>query len=236
MVSLYANQPCSNSKLVQSHPILHNLLLTNAGNVLKGIESIIISHVNNEGKMFVPKDTSDAAFSKLLNYLWGGSPGVVEAIKEQYASTKFPSTYQRYETFLGDSTFLCTTRYITEAYPNKTYNVIYSLLTGTHGTDVPATFYSLQGFLENIIRLRDTRFGDMASKYQAYLISHARTGNPNHFKKAGTIDWPIVERGPVFGNVLNVTENGFGLVRDSANSKKQCDFWVEMMAELRKRE
>lgn len=202
------------------------------GHVVKGVESIIVSHTLDEGKMFVPSDTSDAAFDKVLNYFWGSSNASIEAIKKQYPVSKFPTEKERFRSFLNWSTFVCATRYIPDAYKDKTYNMIYSQGTGVHGTDVGTTFYDATSAMGMATKLFNPKYADVAPKYQAYLISHARSGNPNTFRASGAVEWPKVSYGPTFGNVLNVTDSGFALVSDSANRQEDCGFWSQVMEDF----
>jgi hypothetical protein len=203
------------------------------GHVVKGVESIIVSHCLDEGKVFVPKDTGDTAFNNILEYYWGSSPSAVDAIKKEYISSKFPGEKERFKEFLSWSTFACGTRYIADAYKGRTYNMVYSQGRGTHGSDIAATFYSGDGLLGQATAFLNPALAAVAPKYQAYLLSHARSGNPNDFKAAGTIDWPKVTSGSTFGNVLNVTDNGFALISDAGNTEADCGFWTKVMKDFK---
>jgi hypothetical protein len=130
-------------------------------------------------------------------------------------------------------TFLCATRYIAEAYRGKVWNMVYSQGAGTHGSDIAAAFYKGNP----LSSLLNPKFGKVAANYQSYLTSHARTGDPNKFRAdAGTIEWPKVGYGPVFSNVLNVTDNGFRLIQDDANTEADCGFWTKTLKGLTKAE
>jgi carboxylesterase type B len=203
------------------------------GHVVKGVESIIVSHTLDEGKMFVPSDTSDAAFEKVLRYFWGSSNSSIDAIKKQYLVSKFPSEKERFRAFLNWSTFLCATRYIPDAYKNKTYNMVYSQGAAVHGSDIGTTFYDATGVMGMATKLFNPKYADLAPKYQAYLTSHARSGDPNTFKAGGTVEWPKVSLGGTFGNVLNVTDNGFALISDPANKEEDCAFWTKIMEQFK---
>jgi hypothetical protein len=90
---------------------------------------------------------------------------------------------------------------------------------------------SSSGFsLQSLGSLTDRTFGDFATKFQAYLTSHARTGDPNKFKHSSTVEWPIVKMGPTLGNVLNATDTGFQLIEDLRTRKEDCDFWRDVLA------
>ena len=197
------------------------------------MESIIVSHTLDEGKIFVPSDTSEKSFDKVLNFFWSGSQRTTEAIKQQYAVSKFPSERERFRIMYNHGTFLCATRYIADAYKGKVYNMVFSQGAGTHGSDIGATFYAPNALMD----LFRPGYAKIASSYQSYLISHARSGDPNKYRiTTGTIDWPKVTYGPSFSNVLNVTDNGFALIKDEANTESDCGFWTKTLEELTKEE
>jgi hypothetical protein len=77
--------------------------------------------------------------------------------------------------------------------------------------------------------LLNPKLAALAPKCQAYLVSHARLGDPNKFKAVGTIEWPKVTSGPTFRNVLNVIDDGFVLISDAANTEADCGFWTKVM-------
>lgn len=117
----------------------------------------------------------------------------------------------------------------------------YSVLPGYHATDLIPTFYSsdpdlltLVGILDEALSALD--FGSLADSYQSYLISHARTGNPNTYRSTTSPyttlgDWPIVDNsGNELTNVLNVGDSGFSLISDTTNTNTTCNFWLNVDA------
>jgi Carboxylesterase family len=169
----------------------------------------------------------------VLKHFWGGSKETMDAIRKEYPLSKFPSEKERFRIFYNYGTFVCGTRYIADAYKGKVYNMVFSQGGGTHGADIGTTFYS-PNFLMDLLR---PGFGKLASNYQSYLISHARSGDPNKFRSAsGTIEWPKVTYGPVYSNVLNVTDNGFTLIKDEGNTEADCGFWRKTLQGLTKAE
>ena len=215
---------------------LHNRLVLKAkrtGNVVPGVESIILSHTLDEGKIFVPADTSEKSFEAVINLFWSGSKETMDAVRKQYPASKFPTSRERFRQLYNHGTFLCATRYIAEAYKGKVYNMVFSQGGGTHGADIAAAFYSGNP-LANLLR---PGFAKVAANYQSYLASHARSGDPNKYRSvAGTIDWPKLTYGPVYSNVLNVTDNGFALIKDEANTEADCGFWTKTLGGLTKAE
>ena len=80
-------------------------------------------------------------------------------------------------------------------------------------------------------------FGFFSAAYQSYLTSHARTGDPNRFKKTWNIPpaitWPRAEMSgdqDGIAKVLRAGNLGFGLKDDEQVSKERCGFWTDVVA------
>lgn len=78
-------------------------------------------------------------------------------------------------------------------------------------------------------------FGSFAQAYQSYLTSHARTGDPNTFKKTvnlpPAITWPKPgTAGDKFSGVLDAGDLGFRLIEDGQTARGRCGFWVQVAA------
>ena len=65
----------------------------------------------------------------------------------------YTSDFARTEAVIGDSSFLCHVRDLTDAYAGKTYNLQYSFTPGIHALDLLPTFYNLN---LNLSTLNDT--------------------------------------------------------------------------------
>jgi carboxylesterase type B len=167
--------------------------------------------------------------------------------KDKYATLnkamidKFPSpsTAQKYKTqkdrvidFVQFSVFTCNARFITEAYKGKTYNMQYSRHGGMHGTDMLAMFYLPNPSIDGLISLVDPTIATFAKQYQSYLVSHARSGDPNKFRAASSIEWPLVDVGPTLSKVMHAGNMGYGLIGDTLTKAEDCDFWKEALAFL----
>lgn len=216
--------PATDGNFVRQLPALELA----SGNFDKNVESLILSHVSDEASMFVKEPGSnETAFQTLLEYNWGKNEVVNEAMMKHYPSksAKWTTQKQRIHEFVQTTIFTCNVRYMTEAYKGKTYNVQYARGAGTHGSDISATFFSSPGVFGG-------KGAIISQQYQSYLISHARTGDPNILKINGLIEWPKVEWAPELKQVLNVTDRGFELVTDDQTTAADCDFWKDVMAAL----
>jgi hypothetical protein len=197
------------------------------GNIAPGIESIINSHVIDEGKMFVPAKVEEKDITAVISHYFGTSPATASAITKRYSS--IPDLKARIKSLFQFSTFTCHSRFISEGFKGKTYNLQYARGSGLHGSDIGADFYNkdTESFLS---KLGDPTFGSFATTFQTYLLSHARTGDPNKLREEGSIEWPIASWGPVLGNVLNATDRGFELISDQMTKAEDCDLWRDVVA------
>ena len=154
-------------------------------------------------------------------------------------TSNYTSEFARTEALIGDSSFQCNVRYLTDAYAGKTYNLQYSVTPGFHATDLLPTFYNLNIDL-NILNISIPYpliplFGTFAQSYQSYLVSHARSGNPNTYAKVlnipSAIYWPQPDTsGDELTGVLNAGDTGFSVVSDPETREMVCGFWREVAA------
>jgi len=142
---------------------------------------------------------------------------------------------------MGDTTFLCPTRLLTDVYYGRSeiYNLQYAASAGTNGSDVTPTFFNPTLCIDvngtkvswiDDMGLNATTAG-LYQGYQSYLVSQSLTGDPNILRnrtaKPPTIVWPMVlGAGESLMNVLNVTDTGFSLIEDKQVSRSTCQFWV----------
>lgn len=227
--------------------------MTNSpGNYWKNIDSIILSHVGDEADLFVPLDiTSNDQFTAWINYIFPGysaQAGISQMILDHYPPAGLGSPYllvrDRIKAFLSESSFLCNVRALSDAYDGKNYNLDYQVTPALHATDLLPTFYNINLDLKAFGASWDIPlipiFGQFAQTYQAYLVSHARTGDPNTYKKPllnvpPAITWPKADNsGDAIKNVLSANDLGFGVstITDTQTTKSRCDFWIEVAAAL----
>ncbi|KAF2401130.1 alpha/beta-hydrolase [Trichodelitschia bisporula] len=201
-----------------------------SGNVAKGVESIINSHTSDEAKMFTPAKATDSTFTAVTEHYFGTYPPVKAAIAKKYDVGRFGGDQvARIHDMFQFSTFTCSSRFVSEGFKGKTYNVQYSRGGGMHGSDIAADFYVPKTGLAALFTT-DRTFGDFATNYQSYLISHARSGDPNKFRGNGTIAWPAVTWGPTLKNVLDAGDKGFALIEDPVTKEGDCEFWKDAFA------
>ncbi|BCS21121.1 uncharacterized protein APUU_21553A [Aspergillus puulaauensis] len=200
------------------------------GNTWKDMDSIINSHVLDEASLFLP-DPIPGGF--LQSFISGslppnstaGTKRMVDYYQENYANS---SMKEKAAAMYFDLIFSCNMRAVLEAYPDSSWSMQYSfidgVINGTHGSDAPATWYNseLQGYTEPLFE-----------RFQRYLTNHARTADPN-VPRSGEYHleyWPRVSGlgDEVPGNVLNVTNGGFRIIKDSQMSRDVCEIWNEVL-------
>lgn len=193
---------------------------------------------------------TDANFNTLIDEsfpAYAKAAGVNAAIEALYSPimsstpSNYTSEFARTAAVIADSSFLCHVRYVTNAYAGKTYNLQYNVTPGIHGLDVLPTFYNLNLDLST---LNETAtypyplipiFSPFAQAYQSYLVSHARSGNPNTYAKVSNvpsaIHWPQPDTsGDELRGVMNAGNTGFSVISDSETRGTICEFWREVAA------
>ena len=167
--------------------------------------------------------------------------GITSSIFARYGEKNYTTAFERFKALLGDASFYCNTRYLTDAYEGKTWNLKYSVLPGLHATDILPTFYNLNldldGFGRSVPFPLVPGFGGFSHGYQSYLVSHARSGDPNTYRKRlnipHTLTWPKPDSsGNRIENVLQAGNLGFSVVSDGQVRRKTCDFWQGIMEAL----
>lgn len=225
--------------------IIHDHCAHNSlGNYWKGLDSLIISHTADESELFVDGHIqTDEQFNDFIDSVFPAytkEAGVNAAIEEFYPPVSTNDTYatvtERTKAFVRDSSFTCWSRFLTDAYDGKSWNMQYSVSPGWHGTDLLPLFYQIYvSFGGDVAFPLLPGFGSFATAYQSYFTSHARSGDPNtHSAKINlppAINWPHpTTGGENLGNVLNVGNLGFSLTTDQQLPKSECDFILELAA------
>ncbi|KAL8662773.1 MAG: hypothetical protein Q9168_008206 [Polycauliona sp. 1 TL-2023] len=172
--------------------------------------------------------------------------GINAAIEAHYPPTTAPNTNYttaraRARDLLNEASFVCNTRYLSDAYTGHNYNLQYSVTPGFHATDLLPTFYNLNLDLDALKKAISIPlipiFGGFSQAYQSYLTSFARTGDPNVFKKTvgvpPAVGWPkAVNSGDkdMIGGVLEAGDLGFSVIDDGMTRRSRCNFWRDVQA------
>ena len=184
-------------------------LMASQGKYFHELKSIIISHVEDEAKIFVPKWVSnDNDFTTFVsNFMPQPTLAPVrEAIATQYPASAYKNVTFRLNALIRDASFTCNNWQLFQAYHSHipTYMMEYNytinfkgknLLPAVHGTDLAPTFWNDEihfwKFLQEVAQKLDknistleaiglaTLYAEFAPHYQSYLVSNAIYGDPN---------------------------------------------------------
>ena len=182
-----------------------------------GLKSLVISHVVDEAKIFVPKKIkTDADFTSFVSAFMPQETLSSQrtAIATQYPASKSDSAFDRTKAVIQDSSFTCNTRQLFDAYHSSrpTYMMQYAVgrarNLSIHGTDLLPTFWNVDvnvaAWIETVAAAANVTIshgdakiaagvfafpGLLAAKFQKYLVSHAVYGNPN-IAPGHTVSWP----------------------------------------------
>ncbi|GBF62582.1 secreted lipase [Trichophyton mentagrophytes] len=204
------------------------------GNYWRHLDSLIISHVYDEGSLFVGNVST---LESLSGFFKSNFPTyATEAIStlEDYYHLKKPSNESVRaigSRLIRDTFFTCNIRYILQKYSKKSYLMQYSPKAATHGQDVFALWYSTKLLNVSI---------PLFSGYQSYFLSHAITGDPNTLRDRDinppTISWPKVGdiKAEKLVNTLDVVDTGYKLITDDQVLKSTCDIWQKLLLDVTK--
>ncbi|KAF2405611.1 alpha/beta-hydrolase [Trichodelitschia bisporula] len=221
--------PAVDSTLIRQLP---DLELASGNHV--PLTSLIITHVSDEASAFVPSTikTNTTFFRSTLDETYGRRSPIPAAVEKRYPPPGPGSPYAdqvaRMQAVMQAGFFACHAWTLAAAYAGKakTYVAVYGRGSGKHGMDIKADFFNSSKPAPR----DDPGFMEFAPKYQDYLLSHARTGDPNKLRQAGSPEWPVVTVGEKMTNVLEAGNKGFAVGSDPVVSKEECGFWVDVWA------
>jgi carboxylesterase type B len=215
-----------------------------------------VSHDHDEVSLFLAKwvDTEDE-FSEFLTYAFPGAAlaNIRDRIEKQYPAKFFDSQQKmRMRKVLRDSTFVCNTRQIYNAFHNDStvYTAKFDMPPAQHGFDMFALIWhrgvDVSELLKNasdkipdfLLVLFDQFWPQFAPRFQAYFVGHAIAGNPNWLGRRG-LNWePTVDDGNELTNSLKMglftdyDHPFFNSGTDAQNSMENCAFWDEIAKDI----
>ncbi|KAL2796165.1 Carboxylesterase [Aspergillus keveii] len=229
--------PVPDGKYIQSPALVEYA----KGNTWKDIDSVLISHVLDEGLLSVPDDVPKG---QLQHFITSSLPPN-STQQASFMTALFESLYsnstekEKVAAVYTALFFTCNMRAVLEAYPNPAWAFQYSFLDGEinamHASDMPATWYSSQ--LPRPDNYNGNVSDELFSQFQRYLTNYARTGNPNtpcsRKPEYELSYWPKVSGldADVPRNVLNMVNEGFEVISDEQMSKSVCGAWTRALVE-----
>ncbi|KAJ0421238.1 Alpha/Beta hydrolase protein [Aspergillus carlsbadensis] len=202
------------------------------GNTWPHLNSLLVSHVLDEGALFVPSEIPEGYIrSYISGLLPPNSTAATDKMFTLYESIYANSTdKQLASTIFRDMVFTCNIYAAVQAYRDRNnwgfqYSYIDGVMNGTHGSDALPMWYNsaLQGFEEPLF-----------AQYQRYFTNFARTGDPNRPRggEDELVDWQRVDAsGDVLGNVLDLTNVGYEVIQDAQVRTDICGTWMEVLGE-----
>ena len=216
--------------------------------------SLIVSHVWNEAGIFIPKSIdTPTAFTNFLTSVFPGDKmqKIRFFIEARYPSAGFKDQQARVRKVMQDSTFVCNSRQVYDAYKGKTYAMSYQIPPGWHGSDLlPACYHQglsvkdlfktyLADVDDSLIEILERVINYIASRYQKYFGGHAMSGDPNMNAPFNSETWQIANddegtiNNTLIATLLTLDRTPFFDVRsDPEMSADNCDFWKTVAQQI----
>jgi len=180
---------------------------------------VMVGHNANEGILFTPPvlNLSNVVFREQIEGAFPTTaawPSVIDYIEnELYPIGDYSDNIARASQLIAESTFTCNTFYLDKAFNNQTYSYLFAVPPGTHGEDIPYTFYNggTAGIMQTV-----------SFELQDYITGFAMRGFPNE------VGVPYF---PQYGSnasiqVLNVT--GVSQIMDPT-ANQRCNWWQQAL-------
>ncbi|KAF5873404.1 putative carboxylesterase family protein [Botrytis fragariae] len=221
-------------------------------------ESLMISHVYDEARLFADKNIKTAAqFTEFVTLAFPGDElaEVRQNIEDKYPSSAYNDNQQRrLMVVLRDSTFVCNNYQIYQAYKknSKVYATRYEIPPAQHGSDLLAIIWDkkvdVAGLIKRIIPWLPDRSSEvlesiwvsLASRYQQYFAAHALTGDPNYLNQGKGLAWEATtDDDKELTNALKVglqysnpKHTFYSLGSDGQVAAASCDFWNDLAEKI----
>lgn len=180
---------------------------------------LMIGHNSNEAGSFVSPDIdTEEELRARLAPLFDNfrSESVDYLLDDLYPppsdDTPYSTQSERAMLLVTESSFSCNTRFLAVAYANETHNYRFQVPPGTHGMDLPFTFYHDDATVAS---------ADLAQAMQLYFTSFVETGSGELGSVSGLVDWP--EYGDK-GELLTFGLDGVKTDEDAMVTAR-CEFW-----------
>jgi carboxylesterase type B len=189
----------------------------------------MLSHTSNESVPFTSTNVTTAA--DLRAYVIEQFPEISNATVDYMLDVVWPDlldgTYPWTTEFaravkIGtEIQFACSSRYLSVAFGNATYDSIFAYPPGYHAQDVPYLFFNGDTTtLDDGLAVNPT----IAHALQDHVLTFAETGNPNYVGEALT--WPLYGSS---AETLEYTYSGQVIVTDDLKNDR-CAWIQQAMA------
>ncbi|KAK6077846.1 carboxylesterase family protein [Seiridium cupressi] len=187
--------------------------------------NLMLQHTSNESVPFTSTNITTAA--ELREYVIEQFPGIFNDTLNYMLTYVWPDvldgTYPWTTEFaravkIGtEIQFACSTRYLSVAFDNATYDSIFAYPPGYHAQDVPYVFFNGDTTtLDDGLAVNPT----IAQALQDHIIAFTETGDPNYVGEALT--WPIYGSS---AQTLEYTYSGQVIVTDDMKNNRCA--WIQ---------
>ena len=186
---------------------------------------IMVSHNSDEGLSFIPTNvTSDEDFEQLLRKtLATASETTIKTVMDDvYNKAESIDNQFRARSFGVElAGFYCTVNWMANALHNQTYNYIFSFNPGTHGQDLPYTFWNgdTGKQQEGMIMTTKVDNATAAINIQSYIANFVTKGDPNG---DGLPEFPLYGEK---GLQLGIDYRGTHIRTMDRVQEKRCSWW-----------
>ncbi|KAI1878015.1 uncharacterized protein JN550_000197 [Neoarthrinium moseri] len=192
--------------------------------------NLLVSHTSNESVPFTPSNISTAedVHAHISQLFPEASPETIEYMLTEIWPDVLDGTYPWTTEFaravkIGTEVhFSCSSRYLSVAFDNHTYDSIFSYMPGYHAQDVPFYFFNGDTSTPNNGQLTNPT---IAYAMQDHVMTFTLTGNPNYL--GASVEWPIYGSD---AQVLDYTFTGPDVGTDDLKNPR-CDWIQQAMAD-----
>ena len=186
---------------------------------------VIVAHNSDEGPLFTdPHIVDDDSFNAFVATLF---PSNNKTLIDYVTNVLYPpifdgsqlysSNLERVVLLNSDILVGCNTFYLDTAFLNRTYAYLFAVPPGTHGSDLPYTFYT--GSFDSSYNTEAFNV-TVASVLQDYILNFAKYGNPS----TGVEGIGSFVRYGENAQVMELGTEGISMMADPA-ANERCRWW-----------
>lgn len=187
--------------------------------------NVMTGHNTDEGLLFTsPTSLNNTSFETQIQTIF---PTISSTILQYITQVLYPPIFNgsygytsqltRAVVLTSEVSFTCNNFYADTAYNNQTFSYLFSIPPGTHGEDVPYTFYNDQGRSSSITNVT------AATTLQTWITSFAKNGVPS--SPPGIIAFP---RYGMNATVIDLNQTSVTLTTDPT-ANQRCRFWQKAL-------
>jgi carboxylesterase type B len=186
---------------------------------------VMVAHNSNEGPLFTdPHIIDNASFDAFVATLFpSGNKTLIGYVTNVLyppvfdGSHPYSNNIERAVLLNSEMLVLCNTFYLDTALSNTTFDYLFAAPPGTHGADLPYTFYS--GPFDSSYDTAELN-ATVASILQDYILSFVKTGSPS----TAVAGLGGFARYGASAQTMRLGIDGIGMTTDPA-ANQRCRWW-----------